>query len=1022
MKKVILILSCLFMSVGLIYSQTITVTGTVVDEAGIEVVGASVVVKGTTTGVATDIDGNFSLNVPEKSTLVFSLVGMKKVEKKATPNMKVVMENDEALLEEVIVTGYGTVKKSTFTGSASVLATDKLENIPSISLESKLAGAAAGVKLGSASGQPGSVESMRIRGAGSVLASNEPLYVIDGVPMMSGNANYFDYSESGNSILSTINTNDIESITIIKDAGAAALYGSRAANGVVVITTKTGKAGKTVVNMRANWGFSNMAINYRPTLGGEARRELLHFGLVNEGKASGLADPVAYADGEIDYYAEKPWSGWTDWKDVLLRTGSQSNYELSVQGGTDKLSSFASIAYTQVEGITKASELDRVTGRLNTTYKSNNLTVDFNGMFTNSKQNSYGEGSGFSSPIMAIGFTTSPQDYPYNEDGSINIDKKFPMLNDGYANPVKDMELNYSRTELNRFLGSLSAKYDIYAGLYAKQTISYDFLQTKSSEWWHPDSNDGSNYNGNLQRYVTNRDNFTSQTHLGYNNTFGGSHTIGALLGYEVNKYKEEWNYLTGSDYPNADKNEIQNASINSAESGFSENRMISYLGLVSYDYKSRYYFSANYRRDGSSKFRRSDRWGNFWSVSGSWRMTEESFAEQFRDILNDAKLRMSYGVNGNLPIQNYEYQRTYRYGQRYAGLQGSGPVRLAFEELTWEKNKSLNIGLDLSFINRIDVTLDWYTRNSEDVLLPFATSQTIGQSKVVMNRGKINNQGIELTINSRNIVKSDFLWTTSFNLAHNKNELKRIDGTLQEMSLTGDGTSGYLKHFVGKPFSTLYLYEYAGVDPETGLQSFYKNDEDDPRGITTDITKVKKVGVDKRVDPLVSGGITNNFMYKDFDLGFTLTYALGGHVFDNAAASWINTDGYNYQYFGAVPASYKIEDIWQNPGDNAKLPRFEAGQNKRYASTRFVYSTDHLRLKNITLGYTLPRKITDAAKLGKVRFYASAVNLFTIKSGDLVVDPELPVDPEHGIKSYGVVLMQTPALRTVTFGIDITF
>lgn len=1015
MKKVMLILSCLFLSVGLIYSQTITVNGIVVDDAGIEVVGASVVVKGTTTGVATDVDGKFSLNVPSNSTLVFSLVGMKKVEMKATPSMNVVMENDDALLEEVVVTGYGSVKKASFTGSASVLSTDKLENVPSVSLEAKLAGAAAGVKLGSSAGQPGSVESIRIRGAGSVMASNEPLYVIDGVPVLSGNSSEFSYSESGNSILSTINTNDIENITIIKDAGAAALYGSRAANGVIVITTKSGKAGKTTVNLRANWGFSDMAINYRPTLKGDARRELLHLGLVNYAKDNNNADPTAFADRNIDTFAEKPWSGWTDWKDVLFRTGSQSNYEATIQGGNDKMSVFSSLAYNKMDGITKGSDYNRVTGRLNASYKGiENLVVNFNGTFSNSKQSSYGEGTGYSSPIMAISMTTSPQDYPYNEDGTINVTNKFESFPRPVANPLQSMTLNSEKNEMDRFLGSVNARYDIYNGLYAYQNISYDYLGTVSKVWWHPKSNDGLTANGNFQRYNVRNDKLISQTRLGYNKTFG-KHSIDGLLAYEVEKYKSDYLYGGGQDYPNPNKPEIGAATTKRSSSGYEENRMISYLAFANYNFDNRYYLGASLRRDGSSKFRRSDRWGDFWSVSGSWRLSDESFAQQMKDVVNDAKVRVSYGVNGNLPLSNYAFLDSYAYGYMYNGQQGSAPSRLAYEALTWEENKSLNIGLDFSLFNRIDFVVDWYTRDSDNLLLPFQISQTAGFGTITMNKGKINNQGIEVSVTSRNIISKDFNWSTSFNIAHNRNELKNIDGESLEMA----GLDGRLRHVVGKPYSQFYLYEYAGVDPDTGKESFYKNKGNNPRETTTNVGEASRIIADK-VDPLVQGGITNNFSYKDFDLGFTFTYSLGGHLYDGASG-WIGTDGGSLHYTGNIPSYYKVEDMWQKQGDNAKLPRY-VYNNTTATSTRWVRSSDHLRLKNVTFGYSLPKQFAKKAGLGKVRFYASAVNLFTIKSKDLAVDPEVPVDLADGVRSYGVVFFQTPPLRTVTFGVDVTF
>lgn len=1019
MKNLIMILTCFFASISLSVAQTTPASGTVVDNTGETVIGASVVVKGTTVGVMTDLDGKFSIEVPAgKKTLVISLIGMKTKEVTAGSNIRVVLEDDSKALDEVVVTGYGNVKKASFTGAASVISSSKFEDVPTTSLEAKLAGASAGVSGSSSSGQPGAVESIRIRGLSSVNGSIEPLYVIDGVPMNAGNVAEFSYSQSGTSALSSLNQSDIESITIIKDAAAASLYGSRAANGVVVITTKSGKKGKTTIGLKANWGFSNMAINYRPTLNGDDRRDILYLGLVNRYKQDnpGATDAAAYlsADASIDKFAQKPETGWENWRDRLLRTGTQQEYQINMQGGNDKTTIYSSLAYLDVQGITYQSDFQRVTGRLNATHKIDRFTFGANLTFSNTKQSVNSESTSYSSPIMAIAMTTSPQDYAFNPDGTYNITNKFNALGKALANPLYNSSLNYNKTDINRFLGSIYGKLDITKHISVKETFTYDFLHNNSYVWWDPQSNDGITAKGVFQRVMVDINTLTSQSHVMYNQTFDKKHNVDALVGYEIEKYKFEYLYGSGSGYPSSLKPELANATTTKSESLVKRSNMISFVGNANYNYDNKYYAGASFRRDGSSRFGPNYRWGNFWSVSGAWRFSSESFLEPIKGLLTDGKLRASYGTNGNLPTAFYGYQGIYAFDAKYNNNAGSALDNLANPDLHWERNYSLNIGLDLSFIDRINVTLDWYQKKSKDLLLDKSISRLTGFSTSLMNIGQIDNSGIEFEIKSTNITNDNFYWSTSFNIAHNKNKLVKIDGVLEEFTTN----STKLRHRVGHAFNTLFGLEYAGVDAQTGKESFFTNQGENPREITTDASKAKSVLLNK-VDPIVQGGLTNTLSYKGIDLNFTFTYSFGGHAYDNA--SWINSDGGGMNYNGNVPSYYRIDKTWKNPGDNASLPQFVYG-NKNNISSRWIHTTDHIRLKNITLGYTLPKNLLAKFMISKARVYASASNLFTLKSKSLPFDPELPVDSDPQERTIGVVTYETPALRNVTFGLEITF
>lgn len=1005
-KRVMLTLSCLFLSIGFIVAQTTKASGTVVDDNGEPVISASVVVKGTTVGTVTDLDGKFSINVPDgKNTLVFTLVGMKSVEAKAASNMNIVMENDDHILSDVVVTGYGTFKKSSFTGSASSLTTDKIKDVPVVSVADKLAGAVSGVTVTSTSGQPGGAESVRIRGMGSINAGNNPLYVVDGVPIQSGNSSEFTYADSGASLLSTISSSDIESITVIKDAAAASLYGSRAANGVIVITTKQGVAGKTRVNLKADWGFSNFAIDYRPTLGGQERRDLLYAGLVNLKTNAGQSDAQAktFANSEIDKYAAMPATGWVDWKDLLLRNGSRANYEANIQGGNDKTKFFASLGYTDQEGVSIQSGFERYSGRVNVTHKAERFFIEASTMISSAKQTLSNEGTSFASPIMAVyGIGSSPSYYPYDKDG--NYTRVGAPLN---SNPLESAKLNYNKNKTTRSLSNISVAYDLGAGFNIRERLSYDFIDTRENIWWDPRSNDGRTAGGVHQIVDGERTTLGTQTQLTYIQTFNKLHNVDALVAFETEDFKYSYLYTSGTGFPTYKLPELINASVTSAESNINRSRQASYLGRVNYDYASKYYLGISLRTDGLSRLSSDNRWGTFWSLSGSWRLSQENFwqGSTLANLFSDAKVRASYGTNGTRPDAFYDYFGVYKYGYKYDGVSGSAEARQANPNLKWEKNFATNIGLDLSFKDILTLTFDWYNRDTEDLLYDVNVSQVTGFETRLANIGKMRNRGFEVELKSNNIMKSDFSWTTSLNLAHNKNEVLKLDDSEEGQYINGARITK-----VGHPLYAYYAYEYAGVDPATGKESFYINGADNSRETTTDQTKANKTIIGS-YNPDITGGLTNFITWKGFDLGFTFTFSLGGDLYDYA--TWLQSNGGARNYNAQVPAYYKLEDMWQKAGDNAKLPQYVFG-NINVQSSRWMMSSDHLRLKNLTFGYTLPTKVVRKAYMEKVRLYASGSNIFTWKSKDTYLDPESRVD--------GLVTFETPTLRSFTFGIEIGF
>ena len=665
--------------------NSVTLTGQVTDQSNTPLPGVTVLVKGTKLGTSTDPEGNFKLSLPqqENTILIFSFIGMESQEVPVgdpKKPIKVILKETAENMKEVVVNGIFTRKKESFTGSASTYTASELktagtQNIlqslktldPSFAiLDNTLYGS-----------DPNRLPNMEIRGKSSMLGMrdeleadpNQPLFILDGF-------------ESSLSVINDMDINRIESMTILKDAAATALYGSRAANGVIVITTKKGASGKTKINLRADWGLSNMAINYRPILNGEDRREILHLGLANYALNNGSDETAAkaFADKNIEDFAARPWSGYTDWKDVLFRNGSHQNYEVSAQGGSEKTRFYTSFAYTKQEGITNVSGYERFTGRANVTHQANRLTLEANTMFTNSTQNVNNEGTSFASPIMCYAMTASPSTYPYNEDGSFSTN--FPALNG--ANPIQTEAYNYNRSTINRFLGSLSATWNIWDNLNIKEVVSYDFNQNNERVWWDPRSNDGRSSNGVYQRVMGNRAKLNTQTQLTYNKVIAEKHTLDALIGFETEDYKYDYVYANGNTYPSY-LPEIENAGNTRASSSVQRYRMTSFLGRLNYDYENKYYFSASFRRDGSSRLSRESRWGDFWSVSGSWRITSESFMENIKEVITDAKLRASYGVNGTQPSDYYGYLGVFGFGYNYNKGAGSAENRIVNPNMKWE-------------------------------------------------------------------------------------------------------------------------------------------------------------------------------------------------------------------------------------------------------------------------------------------------------------------------------------------------
>ena len=951
------------------------VTGVVKDVMGEPLIGANVVEKGrSTNGVITDFNGKFTLEVDESASLVVSYIGYlaQDIPTKGKGDFHIVLKEDANTLDEVVVTGYGDFKKATYTGSASVLTTEKLEALPVVSVGQMIESNIPGISVvAGTSSQPGAKTTLRVRGIASMNASTEPLYVLDGVPIPSYDlSNFTSMSEAGGmGFIETLNPADIESITVLKDAASASLYGAKGANGVVLITTKKGKEGKLRVNMAAKYGITDFAYTYRPLMGGEERRKLIHEGLVNFQLDKGVSEQEAqqYADANIDQYAKRLPQGYSDWESALFKTGYQQDYNLSASAGNQNSSFIGSLGYTKQTGVSLNSEMERFTGRVDASNKYKKVEFGMNASFSWTKNVHLPEGKFYGSAIYASKVNLTPSTPIYNEDGTYASGYR---ENNGY-NPILEAEVNdyYARTV--RAMGTAKIAYNVWDNLKVSSVFTVDYSLTKDFFFQSPEGRDGATYQGRGRMQMTDRIRYTSQNNLTYSKTFG-KHSVSAVTAFEVMKYDYEDLYAAKKTYGQDINTSLGNAADPiDADQKLQEDALMSYVASVNYSYDDKYYASFSFRRDGSSRLSPDTRWGNFWSLSASWRLSQERFMQPLKSVLSDLKLRASYGVNGNLPSSYYGYQSTYTTGAFYSGKPSPWESTLGNEELTWEKNYALNLGLDIGLFSRVNVSLDWYTRTTKDLLMSKQLNSISGFSSLLTNVGQMRNTGVELEVRSNNIKTKDFSWTTAFNLSHNKNKILK----LADLPWFVDGR--YVRK-EGYPFNTIYLREYAGVDPETGSALYYDNQQDENGNYTknkvTDPGQASPIPL-KDITPTISGGFMNTFNYKFIDLSFNLSYSFGGYSYDNASYI-LQDDGYSV----ISNKSTEQRRRWQKPGDITDVPRFVYGNKKggNYNSSRAIHSTDHIRLKSLILGLNAPKAWLQKLGIGNARIYFSGTNLLT--------------------------------------------
>ena len=999
-RKLMLLLACLFVGIGLVTAQTQRVTGVVIsDEDGQPVIGASVQVKGTQQGTITDVDGKFTLsNVPSSAgTLVISYVGMHTEEVQIQPNMTVRMKTDAALLDEVVVTGYGVQRKASFTGAATVVGEDVLAKKTDVNFVKALEGAVPGIQMNNSTSMPGVWGSIYIRGRGSLNSGTQPLYVIDGMPV---NSDTDAMSTSDNNMLdpmSSLNPADIESITVLKDASATAIYGSRAANGVIVVTTKKGSEGKFNLNLDIKQGFVGMANNNMDFASAQESMNLFADGYTARYGGDWQQNYDYLAD---DYFGWDRHSSY-DWMDAITRKGYYQDYNLNAQGRTGNTGYYVSLGYLNTEGLVLGSDMERFTGRLNLDTKFKWATLGVNTSYSYSDQNSFSlsTGGAMSSPITAAISSMTPMDPFYDEDGNYaNINMYNPLaLTDEDAGELNQVTMQ--TINLNPYL-----QVDFGKGIYARTTLGVNISDARQYQYWSAIYNpQAMDYNGLGQQYNYRNTVITWNNILGWNYTFADKHDVNVMVGQEMQKKSYFYEYYAKSDFPFAAQG-MRDLTTAGSEEGSeyykSEARLASYFLDAHYSYADKYYLSGSYRRDGSSVFGADNRWGNFWSVGAKWRLSGEDFLSE-NNVITNAAIRASYGTVGNQDIDWYAARGFYTSGANYNDTPGMRPGSISNPELTWEVSKKLDVGFDLSLFHRVHMTFDFYNAETSDALFQVPLSMTTGIAQTYQNIGKIRNRGIEFSVNASIIQKADFNWNVFANLTWNKNEV---------VKLSTDDPLEYTFQIIeeGRPYTQFYMKEYAGVDRETGRPLWYLNETGNET--TSDYNAAAKRYVGD-ADPKVLGGFGTSLAWKGVDFSLNFNYRLGGKVYDSGASF----TGFGMAF--RTPLQDVALNSWTESNKDAKYPQYIYGDpdNATATSSRFLYSGNFLRISNLTVGYTLPQKWTKKILIEKLRAYISVDNLYTFTADDFVgYNPETSAN--------GVIAWQYPATRTFIGGIQLTF
>jgi TonB-dependent starch-binding outer membrane protein SusC len=1017
MNKILLMVMLMMALLGNAWAQTKQVVGKVTSAADdAPLPGVTVVEKGTANGISTGIDGEFALTVSENAVLVFSFIGMSQQELSSSGKTYLVvqMRPDDKQLGEVVVVGYGTQGRRELTGSIASVTAREIENIPVNSFEQALQGRTPGVYINSGSGKLGQGVQIRVRGAASVTASNQPLFVIDGIPVTS-----HDLSSGVEALnpMADINPADIESFEILKDASAAAIYGSRASNGVVLITTKKGRAGKTKINANFFTGVSQPT-RLRGFLNAEEYATLYTEAAIN---AARFELGLGYYDTEeeaVDDWLNNPGYGlypmfdswnpnWrnlkegTDWEKEAFQKGGINQYELSASGGNEKTRFYISGNHSDQVGILLGNTFQRSTARVNLDHSVNErLRIGTNISLIRTVNQRAPSDVSFTNPLQLVALPPLQPKFDLDDPTRLN-------RNTIYYNNLIELDNATNEATTYRTISNFYASYDILPSLIFRTEWGVDFVNLEEAIWRGRLTNDGApgGYGFNRQARALN---YTTNNTFTWNKVLADIHALEVMGGMSFQEYSNTAVSTAGRNFPSDDfKRLVSAAQITSGSNTWTGYSFLSYLSRVNYKLLNRYLLTVSARVDGSSRFGVNRRYGVFPAASVGWILSEEEFFANM-GFLNFLKVRGSYGLTGNAEIGNFQSRGLYN-AIFYGNQAGIGPSSLPNPNLTWETTRTADVAVDFGlWNNRVSGSVDYYERNTTDLLLAAPLPGTSGFTTNTRNVGSLQNKGIEFVVNTENLRGGAFTWTTSFNIARNRNIVTELSG---DPIFPGGESLGRVE--AGFPLGFFYGVKFAGADQETGEALFYK--EDGTTTTTYSEAHRQQIG---DPNPKYIGGMDNRFSFKGFDLNILLQFVTGNDVY-NSAGIW--------QSASAVYEDNQTKDQlnrWQKPGDRTSVPaaRYIYGNGAPEPSSRWVYDGSFLRVKALNLTYNVPASLVAIAGLETARVYLAGHNLFTFT--------KYPgYDPEVNSLIYGVNSIQlghdfyTPPLqRTITVGVTIGF
>jgi TonB-linked SusC/RagA family outer membrane protein len=1023
MKKLSLVFGMMLFVLGTTLAQR-TISGTVTDADGEALIGASILAQGTTSGTVTDIDGSYTLNVPEGvTTLVFSYTGFRSREVAlGTSNViDVTLEEAVEQLNEVVVVGYGTQIKSTVTGNIAKVGSEQLENTPVTSLEQNLQGKSAGVFIESVNGKPGAQMRVRIRGSASITASNQPLYVIDGIPVTTASQNV---SGAPLNPLADLNFNDIESVEILKDASAAAIYGSRAANGVILITTKQGKKGKTKIEAGYQFGFSNPT-GRREFLNAEEYVELFTEAAVNldeiEGNTPDGFNWKDWVEARFDRYAGP--SDWraqqtdTDWQDEAFRDNALSRQaNLNFSGGDEKTRFYVGLGWSDQEGILVGNGFNRLSGRLNLDHNVNEkLTVGLNMSLSRTFTDQVSNDNAFSTPLQLVAQApiSPPRNIlntPFTGDFGGRTFQPGELLDRPYTtyyNGLIDTEEAQREITTYRNIANGYVRYELAPGLRINAEAAIDLYNVRDDAFWGVKTFTGQANNGTGSSNTSQILNVNTKAYANYITTLNDVHNLDLVAGIEYQRSQRDFTGVDGNEFPVDDLKTIASAAdITFGTSTFTEFSFASYFLRANYNFDRKYLLSVSARVDGSSRFGENNRYGVFPAVSAGWVLSEEDFLAGSSTI-SFLKLRASWGQTGNAAIGNFPSLGLFG-AEGYNGTPGLQPTQIPNPDLTWENVTQIDIGIDFGFVdNRINGEIDYYLKETDDLLLNVPVPSTAGFTSQTQNVGAIKNSGVEFVLNTNNLV-GDFKWSTSLNLAFNQNEVTRL---AEGQEMIDDGLN-IVK--VGEPIGVFFGKEYAGVDPTNGDAIWFVNGEGTGDETTNVFSEANDVVIGNP-NPDVIGGVTNDFSYKGFSLSVSFRGTFGQQLF-NTAGNFMSAQG---AWFDNQTKDQL--NRWTPTNTDTDVPKaiFLGGNGDQRRQSRYISEGSFVRLQNVTFGYEFPRSVLQSIGLSRLRLYVTGQNLATFTDYD-GWDPEVSSDAFVGNISFGQDFYAAPQPKTVVFGINI--